>query len=224
MLNIVIEQNETTIREEPYLSPGEIRKLFDLAQNGATGSANSLQDLFRTNTDIYLNCLSFLPLPILLDRVNLFYPNHLGFHLRFSGEISGGIYIFFREQDAQDLIEPIAEDKKSKSDRGFTKIETSVLSDFVNILANSMWKGLIEKTALNCWFTPPVLVSNLSRSLSYSAKVYTLDHLMVHLEYLIPAIAGRVQLVMLPNQNTWQTILTKLSLLPQTEEISINPS
>ncbi len=211
MLNVAIEQNQSTIYDDLYLPPNEIKKLYEIAQKGAVESINSLRDFLGTNTDIHLNCLSFLPLPIMIDRIKLFYPSHLGYHLRFSGEITGEIFTFFREEDAIYLIEKITGHKRLKNINGINRVEISVLAELVNILSNSFWRCLTEKTSLNWWFTPPTKVSDLGRSLTYSGKVYTLDHLLIHFEYLISHLEIRIQLLMLPTQNTIKKILNKLT-------------
>lgn len=212
MLNIAIEQNESSIHENIFLPPQEIKRLYEIAQKGAVESINALRDFLGATTDIHLNCLSFLPLPIMVDRIKLFYPSHLGFHLRFSGEISGEIFTFFREQDAIFLVDKMTGHRRLKSLKNINRVEISVLAELVNILSNSFWRTLTEKTSLNWWFTPPTRVNDLSRSLTYSAKVYTLDHLLIHFEYLIPNLEIRIQLLMLPTQNTIKKILDKLSI------------
>jgi chemotaxis protein CheY-P-specific phosphatase CheC len=216
MLNIAIEQDESSIHEDIYLPPSEVKMLYEIAQKGASESINSLRDFLGTTNDIHLNCLSFLPLPIMIERIKLFYPNHLGFHIRFSGEISGEIFTFFREEDAIFLVDKITGHRRLKSLKNINRVEISVLAELVNILSNSFWRTLTEKTAFNWWFTPPTRVNDLSRALSYSAKVYTLDHLLIHFEYLIPNLEIRIQLLMLPTQHTMKKILGKLNT-PSTE-------
>jgi chemotaxis protein CheY-P-specific phosphatase CheC len=211
MLNIAIEQDESSIHEDIFLPPAEIKMLYEIAQKGASESINSLRDFLGTTNDIHLNCLSFLPLPIMIDRIKLFYPNHLGFHIRFSGEISGEIFTFFREEDAIFLVDKITGHRRLKSLKNINRVEISVLAELVNILSNSFWRTLTEKTSFNWWFTPPTRVNDLSRALSYSAKVYTLDHLLIHFEYLIPNLEIRIQLLMLPTQHTMKKILGKLN-------------
>lgn len=218
MANVAIEQNESTVHEQIYLGPQEIERLYEIAQKGATESVSALRDFLGSNTAIHLNCLSFLPLPIMIDRIKLFYPRHLGFHLRFSGEISGEIFTFFQEEDALILIERMTGHKRLKKVNGINRVEVSVLAELINILSNSFWRALTEKTALNWWFTPPTRVNDLSRSLTYSSKVYTLDHLLMHFEYLIPSLEIRIQLLMLPTQNTIKKVLSKLTALPNITE------
>lgn len=216
MSNVVIEQDEFSVREELYLPSHEVKQLYAIAQDGATGSINSLRDFLGMNADIHLNCLTFLPLSILTDRIKLFYQNNIGFHLRFSGDITGEIYAFFREQDTLNLIERMLGQKR-KPGRGLNRVETSVISELVNIISNTFWRALSEKTLLNWYFTPPTPVSDLNRSLIYSAKVYNLDSLLLHLEYIIPLLEIRFQFIILPTKNTLSKILTKLSSLPPEE-------
>ena len=212
MLNIAIEQDESSIQEDLFLPPHEIKMLYEIAQKGASESINSLRDFLGTTNDIHLNCLSFLPLPIMIDRIKLFYPTHLGFHIRFAGEISGEIFTFFREADAIFLVDKITGHRRLKNIKNINRVEISALAELVNILSNSFWRTLTEKTSFNWWFTPPTRVNDLSRALSYSAKVYTLDHLLIHFEYLIPNLEIRIQLLMLPTQHTMKKILGKLNL------------
>ncbi len=213
MSNVVIEQNEASIREEFYLPPLEVKNLYAIAQTGAASSINSLRDFLGMNVDIHLNCLTFLPFPILIDRIKLFYQNNIGFHLRFSGDITGEIFTFFREQDAQNLIERMLGQKR-KPGRGLNRVETSVLSELVNIVSNTFWRALSEKTLLNWYFTPPTPVTDLNRSLIYSAKIYNLDNLLIHFEYIIPILEIRFQFIILPAKNTMNKILSKLSSTP----------
>lgn len=216
MPNVVIEQNESSVREELYLPAQEIKQLYAIAQDGATGSINSLRDFLGMNADIHLNCLTFLPFSILIDRIKLFYQDNIGFHLRFSGDIAGEIYAFFREPDALTLIERMMGQKR-KPGRGLNRVETSVISELVNIISNTFWRSLSEKASLNWYFTPPTPVSDLNRSLIYSAKIYNLDNLLLHLEYLIPILEIRFQFIILPTKNTMNKILTKLSALSPNE-------
>lgn len=211
MLNIAIEQNEASIQEEILLPPQEIKKLYEIAQKGAAESINSLRDFLGTTNDIHLNCLSFLPLPVMIERIKLFYPNPLGYHIRFSGEISGEIFTFFRENDAIFLVDKITGHKRLKTIKDINRVEISVLAELVNILSNAFWRTLTEKTSFNWWFTPPTRVNELSKALSYSAKIYTLDNLLIHFEYLIPNLEIRIQLLMLPTRHTIQKLLTKLN-------------
>jgi chemotaxis protein CheY-P-specific phosphatase CheC len=212
MLNIAIEQNEATIQEDFFLQPQEIKKLYEIAQKGAAKSVSSLRDFLGGNNDIHLNCLSFLPLPIMIERIKLFYPNHLGYHIRFSGEISGEIFTFFRESDAIYLVDKINGHRHLKTLKNINRIEISFLGELVNILSNAFWRTLTEKTAFNWWFTPPTRVNDLNRALSYSAKIYTLDNLLIHFEYLIPNLEIRIQLLMMPTQHTMKKLLTKLNV------------
>lgn len=205
---IAIEQDESSIHDQICLLPQEMEKLYEVAQKGAASSVNSLRDFLGTSTDIHLNCLSFLPLPILIDRIKMFFPNHLAFHLRFSGEIAGEIYTFFQEQDALVLIQKMMGNKRLKS---INRVEVSVLTELVNILANSFWRALTEQAQLKWWITPPSRVNELGRALTYSSKVYTLDHLLIHLEYLIPMLEIRIQFTMLPTKSTIKKILAKLN-------------
>lgn len=210
MSNVVIEQNESSIREDFYLPPLEIKHLYAIAQNGAANSINSLRDFLGVNVDIHLNCLSFLPFPVLIDRIKQFYQNNIGFHLRLSGDITGEIFTFFREADAQSLIERMLGQKR-KPGRRLNRVETSVLSELVNIISNAFWRALSEKTSLNWYFTPPAPVIDLNRSLVYSAKIYNLDNLLLHFEYIIPILEIRFQFIILPAKNTMNKILAKLS-------------
>ena len=213
-MQVAIEQDESSVHHQICLLPQEIEKLYEAAQMGASSALNSLRDFLGIHTDIHLNCLSFMPLPILIDRIRLFYPDHIAFHLRFAGEITGEIYTFFQEKDALALIQQMMGAKRSKNSKDINRVEISVLTELVNILSNSFWRSLAEKAALNWWFTPPARVSNMERVLNYSAKVYNLDHLLVHYEYLIVNLEIRVQLVMMPTKSTMKKILTKLSPAP----------
>ncbi len=212
MLNIAIEQNEASIQENYFLPPQEIKKLYEVAQRGAAESVNSLRDFLGSYNDIHLNCLSFLPLTMMIDRIKMFYSNHLGYHMRFSGEISGEIYTFFRESDAIFFVDKINGHRKIKNLGDINRVEISFLAELVNILSNAFWRGLTEKTSLKWWFTPPTRVNELDRSLAYSAKVYAIDSLLIHFEYLIPNLEIRIQMVMMPTENTLQKILEKLSI------------
>ncbi|MCL6588945.1 MAG: hypothetical protein K6U80_03240 [Firmicutes bacterium] len=214
MLHIAIEQDESSIHDpgDNSFLPLEIEKLFEIAQTGATGAVNSLGGFLRLNApQIHLNCLTFLPLPILIDRIKMFYRDHLAFHLRFSGEISGEIYALFREQDAITLIQQVTGNKRIKSVKNMSRIEISAISELVNILSNSFWRALTEKALLNWWITPPVSVNDLSRILTYSSKVFTLDHLLINFEYLIPILDLRIQLIIMPAKSAIKRILSKLS-------------
>lgn len=211
MPNLAIEQNETSIREQFHLNPEEMEQLYFVVQNGANTSINSLRQFLGENIDIHLNCLSFLSLPILIDRVNLFYRNHLGFHLRFSGEIVGEIYTFFAEQDALKLVQKILGHRRLKYIRRFNRIEISVLNELVNILSNSFWRALTDKTSINWTISPPTQISDIGRSLFYSGKVYTIDNYLVHFEYLIPLLDIRIQFIVLPTQKTLKKIFSKLN-------------
>jgi hypothetical protein len=62
------------------------------------------------------------------------------------------------------------------------------------------------------------MVSDLSRSMAYSAKVYNLDSLLIHFEFIIPVSDIRFQYIILPGQNTIQKILEKLSPAAATAE------
>ncbi|MGE5581176.1 MAG: chemotaxis protein CheC [Bacillota bacterium] len=216
MVNIAIEQNESSIHEEIFLPPSEIQKLYEIAQTGAMQSLHPLREFLGVNTDIHLNCLSFLPLPLMIDRLKMFYPNHFGFHQRFAGEIAGEIYTFFREEDAAFLVTKITGQRRPKHLKGINRVEVSVLAELINIISNSFWRSLTEKTAFNWWFTPPTRINDLCRTLTYSAKIYALDYLLIHFEYLIPNFEIRLQFLMLPTQNTIKKILAKLNFIAQT--------
>lgn len=216
MQNIAIEQGEPLVQNELSPSSQEIKELYEIAESGANASIHSLNQFLGSNVDISVNCLSFLTLPILADRINQFYQNHLGFHLRFSGEITGEIYTFFAEPDAGLLIEKMLGHKRFKYRRRFNRIEISVLTELVNILSNSFWRALTDKTAINWSISPPVQINNLSRSLFYSTKVHIVDYFLVHFEYLIPALEVRIQFIVLPTQQTLKKIFAKLTLLDET--------
>ncbi len=212
MLNIAIEQNEASIQENYFLPPQEIKTLYEVAQRGAAESVNSLRDFLGSYNDIHLNCLSFLPLTMMIDRIKLFYSNHLGYHMRFSGEISGEIYTFFRESDAIFFVDKINGHRKIKSLSDINRVEISFLAELVNILSNAFWRTLTEKTSLKWWFAPPTRVNELDRALVYSAKVYAIDSLLIHFEYLIPNLEIRIQMVIMPTENTLKKILEKLNI------------
>ncbi len=216
-MQVAIEQDESIIHQQICLLPQEIEKLYEAAQMGASSALSSLRNFLGTQAEIHLNCLSFMTLPILLDRIRMFYPEHVAFHLRFSGEICGEIYTFFQEKDALALIQQMMGAKRNKNNKSFNRVEISVLTELVNILSNCFWRSLTEKAAINWWFTPPARVSDLQRVLNYSAKVYNLDHLLVHYEYLIESLEIRVQLIMLPTKSTMKKLLTKLTPAPFAE-------
>ncbi|HYH04799.1 MAG TPA: hypothetical protein VEC37_17040 [Bacillota bacterium] len=211
MPNVAIEHIGSTIREHIYLPPHEIEKLYEAAQIGANGSISSLRQFLGTNSEINLNCLSFLSLPILIDRVNLYHRNHLGYHIRFSGDITGEIFTFFSEKDALTIIDQILGRRRFFARRRLNKIEASVLAELVNIISNSFWRVLTEKTSINWWISPPAKVNDLPRSLFYTTKVYSVDSLMVQMEYFIPVMEIRIHFVILPTQYTLKKILSKLA-------------
>lgn len=213
-MQVAIEQDEFTIHNQISLLPHEIEKLYEAAQVGASSSLNSLRDFLGIQADIHLNCLSFITLPILVDRIKLYYQEPVSFHLRFSGEISGEIYAFFQEKDAWTLIQQVMGNKKFKAGKVLSRVEISVLTELINILSNSFWRSLTEKASLNWWFTPPTRITDLERVLTYSSKVCHLDHMLVQYEYLIQTLDIRVQLVMLPTKSTMKKILSKLIPVP----------
>jgi chemotaxis protein CheY-P-specific phosphatase CheC len=213
-MQVAIEQDESTIYHQICLLPQEIERLCKAAQMGASGALNALRDFIGIHTDIHLNCLSFMPLPALIDHIRNHYPDHIAFHLRSAGEINGEIYTFFQEKDATALIRHMLGPRCLKNNKFFNQMELSVLTELVTILANSFWRSLTEKTSLNWWFTPPVRISNMERILNYSAKVYLVDHLLMHYEYLIAALGIRVEFIMLPTNSTMKKILAKLNTLP----------
>lgn len=211
MPNVAIEHIGSTINDHLYLPPHEIEKLYEAAQIGANGAISSLRQFLGANTEITLNCLSFLSLPILIDRVNLYHRNHLGFHIRFSGDITGEIFTFFGEKDALTIIEQILGRRRFFARKRLNKIEVSVLSELVNIISNSFWRVLTERTSINWWISPPAKVNDLSRSLFYTTKVYSVDNLMVQIEYFIPVMEIRIHFVILPTQFTLKKILSRLA-------------
>ena len=212
MSNVAIEHIGSTIHEHICLLPHEIERLYEAAQIGASGSISSLRQFLGTTTDIKLNCLSFLSLPILIDRINLFYRNHIGFHIRFSGDITGEIFTFFGQNDALKIIDQImGQRRRLFRPKQLNKIEISVLAELVNIISNSFWRALTETTTINWWISPPSKVNDLERSLFYTAKIYSVDSLMVQIEYLIPAMNIRVNFVILPTQFTLKKILSNLA-------------
>lgn len=211
MAYFALEKDELTINDQFFLPPQEVARLFEIAQTGASGSVHSLRDFLGLTGEIQVNCLSFLPFHVLLDRIALYYQNHIGFHLRFSGEISGEIYTFFRDQHALMIIERMLGRKRKKSWGKLNRIEISVLSELANIISNSFWRSLAEQATLNWWITPPVYVTDLCRSISNSAKVHALEPMLIHFEYLVPSLGLRTQMVLLPNQHTLKKILNKLT-------------
>ncbi|MGD8399422.1 MAG: hypothetical protein PVH64_00580 [Bacillota bacterium] len=212
MANVAIEHIGSTIHEHIYLPPEEIEKLYETAQIGASSSISSLRQFLGIDTEIKLNCLSFLSLPILIDRINLFYSDNLGFHIRFSGDITGEIFTFFDPEDAWTIIyKMMGRRRRFFRPKNFNRIEISVLSELVNIISNSFWHALTEKTMINWWTSPPAKVNDLERSLFYTTKIYTVDSLMVQIEYLIPVLQIRIYFVILPTQYTLRKILTKLA-------------
>ena len=214
MSYIAIEQNEATLQSGINLPPQEIAMLYQIAQTGASGSVIGLRDFLGANASIHLNCLSFLPLPIMIERIKMFYPNHLAFHLRFFGEISGELYVLFRDEDVTALIGRImGQQRRLKLVKRLNRIELSVLAELVNILANSFWRVLTEETSLNWWINPPTHLNDLAKTLTYSAKVYNIDQLLLHLEFLIMFSEIRIQFIMLPSQNTISKIFEKLKPL-----------
>lgn len=212
MSNVAIEHTGSTVHEHFYLPPHEIEKLYEAAQIGASASISSLRQFMGVKTDIKLNCLSFLSLPILIDRIKLFYRNHLGFHIRFSGDITGEIFTFFDQNHALTIIDQIMGRKhRFFRCKQLNRIEISVLAELVNIISNSFWRVLTQKTAINWWISPPAKVNDLERSLFYTTKIYSIDSLMVQIEYLIPVMDIRIYFVILPTQYTLKKIMLKLA-------------
>mgnify|MGYP005850654939 CR=1 FL=1 len=213
-MQVAIEQTESAIYNQISLLPQEIEKLYAAAQMGAAGALNALRDFIGIQTDIHLNCLSFMPLPALLDHIRRNYSDHIAFHLRSAGEINGEIYTFFQEKDAMTLIRHILGPRFPKNSKFLSPVEISVLTELVTMLSNSFWCSLTDKTSLNWWFTPPVRITNMERVLKISAKVYLLDHSLMQYEYLIEALGIRVQFLMLPTNSTLKKILAKLNPAP----------
>lgn len=218
MQNIAIEQSEPVEQEHLYPPSQELKRLYEIAQNGASASLNSLRQFLGSDVDINLNCLSLLTLPVLIDRISLFYQNHLGFHLRYTGEITGEIYTFFAERDAKILIDKMLGHKRFKYGKRFNRIEISVLNELVNIVSNAFWRALTDKTGMNWYLAPPTLINDLSRSLFYSSKIYSVDFFLVHFEYVIPVLDVRIQFIVLPTQQTLRKIFSKLNLACSPEE------
>lgn len=222
MTNLAIEQSLNSDNEPIFLPFSQIEQLYNIAQNGAAKSISSMQQFLGINVDIHLNCLSFLSIPILIDRINQYYRNHLGFHLRFSGEITGEIYTFFDERDAAILIEKVLDQHlRFKFHKRFNRLEISVLAELVNVLSNSFWRALSDKTSINWNISPPTQITNLERSLFYSSKIYPIDQFLVHFEYLIPVLDVRIQFIVLPTQKTLKKIFTKLAVLDRTKNLTI---
>ncbi len=211
MQNIAIEQSEPVGQDHLYPPPREIKRLYEIAQHGALTSLNSLRQFLGSDVDINLNCLSLLTLPVLIDRINLFYRDHLGFHLRYSGEITGEIYTFFAERDAKMLIDKMLGHKRFKYGKRFNRIELSVLTELVNIVSNAFWRAMTDKTGMNWYLAPPTLINDLSRTLFYSSKIYTVDYFLVHFEYVLPTMDVRIQFIVLPTQQTLTKIFSKLN-------------
>ncbi|HOP74808.1 MAG TPA: hypothetical protein PLC07_07095 [Bacillota bacterium] len=211
MKNIAIEQSEPVGQDHLYPPPQEIKRLYEIAQHGASASLNSLRQFLGSDVDINLHCLSLLTLPVLIDRIRLFYQNHLGFHLRYSGEITGEIYTFFAGRDAKTLIDKMLGHKRFKYGKRFNRIEISVLTELVNIVTNAFWRALTDKTGMNWYLSPPTLINDLSRTLFYSSKIYTVDYFLVHFEYVIPVLDVRIQCIVLPTQQTLARIFSKLT-------------
>lgn len=214
MQNVAIELGEHAGQDILYPPAHEINKFYELAQTGANYAIHSLRQFLGTGIDINLNCLSVLTLPVLIDRMNLFYQQHLGFHLRFSGEITGEIYTFFAPDDAEHLIEKMLGSRRFKYSKNFNHLEISALSELVNILTNSFWRVLTDKTAINWFISPPTLMGNLSRSLFYSSKIHTIDYFLIHLEYILPLLGVRIQFILLPTRQTLQKIFSRLTTEP----------
>jgi chemotaxis protein CheY-P-specific phosphatase CheC len=210
MANVAIEYSGPSIREHLYLPPQEIEILYEAAQIGADGAIGSLQQFLGINTEIRLNCLSFLSLPILQDRLNLFYPNSVGYHIRFSGDVTGELFTFFSEKTAWTILDRVITRRWSLGRRQMNKIEISALSELVNIISNSFWRVITEKSSLNWWISPPAKVNDLAKSVYYTCKVYSVDSLMIQIEYFIPDLNARIQFVILPTQYTLKKILFQL--------------
>lgn len=215
MLNIAIEQNEISLQEAYPFSAWQMGPLFQIAQNGAAGSTHSLRDFLRIHSEIRVNCLSILPLSILIERVHLYYRNHIGFHLRFSGEIHGEIFALLREDHALMLLEralgPKSNDKRHPETDKLNPLEVTMLAELIQMISNSFRQELTEKTLFNWWITQPLRVSDVDHSLTYAAKIFNLDHHVIHLEYLIPILELRIQFLLLPAASMLPKILARLA-------------
>ena len=211
MANVAIEHIGPTIREHLYLPPQEIEMLYEAAQVGADGAIGSLRQFLGIDTEIRLNCLSFLSLPILYDRINLYYPNSVGFHIRFSGDVTGELFTFFTAKTARTILNQVIKRRRLLRRSQLNKVEISALSELVNIISNSFWRVITEKSSLNWWISPPAKVNDLAKSLYYTCKVYSVDSLMIQIEYFIPDLDARIQFVILPTQYTLKKILLQLA-------------
>ncbi len=210
MAYIAIEQNRDSLGQPEVLPQHEVKQLFEVAQNSVSGAVSLLRDFLGASPDIRLNCLSFLPVPVLLDRIRLYYQDNLGFHLRFAGDISGEIYTLFRQRDAFAIIERM-NGARRKPGKPLDRMETAVLTEMVHILANSFWRVISEKAALNWWFSPPTRVNDPARSLAYSAKVFNLDQQLLHFEFVIPIGSIRFQYILLPSRGSVSKLLAGLA-------------
>lgn len=208
---VAIEQNETSIQEQLFFNTHEIAQLYEIAQLGAHGAGLSLRCFLGITSDIRLKCLSLLPLQVMLERLNIYYPNHIGFHQRFFGDINGEIFTFFHEQHALFIIEKMLGGKKRWFWNKLNRVEISVLSELTNILSNAFWRSLAEKTSLNWWVNPPTYVHHLSKTINNLAKVHSTDPYLIHFDYHIPVLGSRIQLVILPSQHTIKKLLQRIN-------------
>jgi chemotaxis protein CheY-P-specific phosphatase CheC len=206
---IAIEHDLDAVPEPLDLPSHQVKQLFDIAQAGAVGSVGSLRDFLGTAADIHLNYLAFIPVSVLLERIRQQHRNALGFQMRFSGDISGEIFTFFKEQEAFSLVEKMLGTKR-RSHQPLNPLELSVLAELVNIISNSFWRVMADQADLNWWFSPPTRLRDPNRTLTYSAKVRNYDHLIIHFEFLIPSFNLRFQYIILPTHNSIHKLLHSL--------------
>lgn len=200
---------EIALAETPQiLAPSKFNEFHNIAQRGALNSLQSLERFLGFNIQTHINSLSFLPISLMTDRLNLFYSNSIGFHLRFSGDINGEIYTFFSEKDARSLIKHFLGCTMLKRGRRFNRIELSVLNELSNIVGNSFWQTFGNQSTLRWNAAPPVLVRNITSCLFYSSRIYSFDAGLLHVEFSVPDLKTRIQLLLLPTAQTLDNLIS----------------
>lgn len=179
--------------------PGDAAyKLESLYRIGTRLAAEKLSLFFLENLEAELTGFFFLPFPWLLRHLEEAPSSDMGAHSRISGDIKGEIYLRFPGETGMNFVRLRMKGWESKRKFFVNKVQESIISETANILINTFWSALQNEVPLHWSLTPPVVITDVSKSFKLAGKIYSPDRNVLLAEIVMYQPEMKLELIFIP--------------------------
>lgn len=208
---MAIEMKESLFYSSLLSNKPGIDKLEKLYRNGVLSASEQLSLFFSRPLEISLTGFFFLPLSWLITNLEHNPSAELGVHSRVTGDIKGELYLCFSRDTAMKLVGMGLRKRRTIRKFFLSKLDESLLSEITNILINTFWNSIHENIPTRWWLTPPVSINSVLKSIKLASKIYSLDRHVLMAEFSVFQPEFKMQLILIPAGESFNTFLNRLN-------------